>query len=251
MLVSCTDDEFHLLCPVRLSLNSITKSSCLLALFQNNKQQVKALCNFCYVTRPQPPTLISVGSSNVLVYRVPFLTLTCPGTHPMIPGCQFCLIATHCYCSLSTEGILYPASFCSCRNSTSHITYLQPVNLALLQHFFDDSALSSIAGDTNFRKSINFTIPKFNIFSHAISNGLANDGQAHLSLKRVTECAKKDQTIFQTIAEPLLDGQISLPPSSWRDTNAILTLSTSTASAVSIMLVVWVFFKIRTLQHSC
>ncbi|XP_071099911.1 uncharacterized protein [Haliotis cracherodii] len=246
-LAPCSGDEFVLHCPIRIALQSSPKPSCSLALFQNSKSLVKSLCDFRYVTKPQPPQLISIDTSNVLVYRIPFLTLTCPGTHRMIPGCNFCLIATPCYCSLSTEDLYYPAPFGSCRTSQHQISHLHPVNLALLQHFFEDSTLSSIAGDTTFRKAVNFTIPKFDIFSHEISNILANDQKSHLSLKRVAERARKDQTIFQSITEPLLDGQITLP-SSWPDTNAIIAITASAMSVLSIILVVWMFFKVRALS---
>ncbi|XP_067650865.1 uncharacterized protein [Haliotis asinina] len=246
-LTSCSGDEIALHCPFRIPIVSINRPSCTLALYHNNKQQIKNLCDFRYVTKPQPPQLISVDSSQVLIYQIPFLTLTCPKAHRMITGCNFCLIKTPCYCSLSTEELFYPASFGSCSNNTSQISHLHPVNLPLLQHFFDDTALASIAGDTSFKKAINFTIPKFNIFSHEFSSVLVNDNQAHLSLKRIAESAKKDQTIFQSIAEPFLDGQLPLP-STWPDTNSIIAISASVVSAFSILLVTWMFFKLRTLS---
>ncbi|XP_067654068.1 uncharacterized protein [Haliotis asinina] len=245
-VASCSGDEFVMHCPFRTALVSSTKPSCSLALFQNSKSLIKSLCNFRYITKPQPPQLISIDTSKVLVYRIPFLTLHCP-THRVIAGCTFCLIVTPCYCSLSTEDLFFPAPFGSCRDSHNQITHLHPVNLALLQHFFDDSTLSSIAGDTTFKKAVSFTIPKFNIYSHEISDVLANDEKSHLSLKRVAESARKTETIFQSLAEPLLDGQITLP-SSWPDINAIIAITASVTSVLSIILFIWMFFKVRTLS---
>ncbi|XP_071088962.1 uncharacterized protein [Haliotis cracherodii] len=246
-LASCNGDENILHCPFHIALQSFTKPSCPLALFQNDKIAVKTLCDFRYITKPQPPQLIPVDASHVLVYRIPFLKLHCPNSHRMIPGCTFCVIVAPCYCSLSTEEFFYPASFGSCDNTTKHITHLYPVNLALLQHFFDSSVLSTIAGDTHFKTNVNFTIPNFNIYSHEYSTILANDNKAHLSLKLIAESAKKDKTIFKTIAEPLIDGQIPIQ-TSWLDTSSVLAVTAAAVSGVAIILVCCMFFKIRTLS---
>ncbi|XP_041351896.1 uncharacterized protein LOC121370610 [Gigantopelta aegis] len=208
--------------------------------------EIKKLCNFRYITQPEPSQLIKIDESSVLVYRIPLLSLKCPCTQSIIEGCTFCIIAIPSYCALSTEELVYPAPFGSCVNQSTHVTLLHPVNLALLQHFFNASALSSIAGDTTFTKAISIDIPDFHIYSHNFSSMLAQDKQDHLSLKRMVQSAKQDRTIFKTLAEPLLDGQINLTPT-WPDTNDITTIVSSAFSIISILLVIWMFFKVRTM----
>ncbi|XP_071083944.1 uncharacterized protein [Haliotis cracherodii] len=234
-------------CPYRISLTPVTVPSCELALFQNNRAQVKHLCDFRYVTKTHPPTLLEIDHSTVLIYRIPTLSLTCPSVQRMIPGCSFCLLKSPCSCALSTESIFFPASFSSCTNSTTHLTRLHPVNLALLQHFFDDSTLSAIAGDTTFKRAISITnIPQFHLYSHNFSHFLARDNQDHLSLKRMVASAKKDETVFQNLAEPLLDGEINIP-NSWPDTNAFIVIASTIMSSFSVILVIWLFLKLRSL----
>ncbi|XP_046574610.1 uncharacterized protein LOC124282624 [Haliotis rubra] len=245
-LSSCTGRSL-LHCPFRFPLQASNNPSCEIALFQDRRSDIKSMCNFRYITQPQPSQLIAVDSSHVLVYQIPFLSLTCPGHRRMVPGCTFCVLGTPCSCTLSTETLYYPAAFGTCHNTSEKLTRLHPVNLALLQHFFDPSTLATIAGDTNFKKAIQIQIPDFHIYSHKSSKILAQDKNTHLSLRRIAERAKNDQTIFQNLAEPLLDGQIAVP-SSWPDTNTIIVLISTSISVLSICLVIWMFFKLRTLS---
>lgn len=69
-------------------------------------------------------------------------------------------------------------------------------------------------------------------------NIMANDKQSHLCL----QCL-----IFQSPAEPLLGGQISIEPR-WPDLNAVLVLITMSTTAISITLLIWTFLKIRQLS---
>ncbi len=246
ILSQCTG-QLRLHCPFRIPLTPVTVPSCLHSLFQDKRADIKQHCDYRYLTQPKPPQLISLDSAHVLVYRIPFLTLTCPDTHRMIAGCTFCLLKPPCFCTLSTEDLFYPASFSSCPKKTDQVTRLHPVNLALLQHFFDDTVLSTIAGDTHFRRSIDIKIPPFHLYTHKFASILAKDTKAHLSLKRMAESAKKDQMIFQSLSEPILDGQISIP-SSWFDTSSVIAIVSSSISAISILLAIWIFFKIRTLS---
>ena len=76
-----------------------------------------------------------------------------------------------------------------------------------------------------------------------MSGVLAADTKFHLSLEKITETAKQDKTIFQTIAEPILDGQIKLNV----DWPIILYVVTG-FSGIFIALFVWTIFKIRKLS---
>jgi hypothetical protein len=55
-------------------------------------------------------------------------------------------------------------------------------------------------------QSVNITIPDFKIYTHKFKEILASDKNDPLSLKRMVKSAKKDDTIFQSLSEPILDG---------------------------------------------
>ncbi|CAC5362513.1 unnamed protein product [Mytilus coruscus] len=61
-----------------------------------------------------------------------------------------------------------------------------------------------------------------------------SDIKDHLNLKKIAKSAKKDETIFQNLAEPLLDGQITLD-SNWPDTNGYLAIASITIGGISFV----------------
>ncbi|CAC5362606.1 unnamed protein product [Mytilus coruscus] len=61
-----------------------------------------------------------------------------------------------------------------------------------------------------------------------------SDIKDHLNLKKIAKSAKKDETIFQNLAEPLLDGQITLD-SNWPDTNGYLAIASITIGGISFI----------------
>ena len=63
----------------------------------------------------------------------------------------------------------------------------------------------------------------------------------------MTEQAKQDSVIFQSLTEPLLNGQIDIQ-SEWPDLNAILIFVTMGTTTASTLLMLWTFFKIRKLS---
>ena len=63
-------------------------------------------------------------------------------------------------------------------NTTNKI---HPVNLALLQQFFNDSALEQVKGNSLFESPLNVKTPTFKMYNHSMSNIIADDRKAHLS----------------------------------------------------------------------
>ncbi|XP_048259087.1 uncharacterized protein LOC125384301 [Haliotis rufescens] len=201
-------DTLH--CPFRMSLQTRTHTSCEMALYHNSKDEIKSHCNFRFLLHEKKSQLIEITPSKLLVYNTPLLTLTCPEGQKIISGCTFCMISLPCLCSVTTANMLFPSHLGTCQNmSHQNVTYLHPVNLALLQHFFEDSALETIAGNTFYNKPISVHIPDFHLYQNKFDNVIANDHKDHLNLKRMAKRVKKNEVIFQGLTECLLDGKIN------------------------------------------
>lgn len=56
------------------------------------------------------------------------------------------------------------------------------------------------------------------MFTYPYNQLLAADQKAHLNLSKMVQVAKKDQVIFKSLAEPLLEGNIEIS-SSWPNVN--------------------------------
>lgn len=234
-------------CSFNLALTPVTTESCILSLYLNSKAKVKSLCDFRFLHNIVESRIIELNPSSLILYQTPLLSMQCGNEHKMLKGCDFCIIKVPCQCSFTTPNFFLAPRLTTCHNTSRDVTKVHPVNLALMQNFFDNSKLEHIFADTTFSSPINMSIPNFKLYNHDMHNIMADDKQSHLSLSRMAEAAKKDAKIFQSLAEPLLDGQISIQ-TQWPDLNAILVLITMSTTAISIMLLVWTFFKIRKLS---
>ena len=232
-------------CTSNVALTPVTADSCILALFANDKTKVKSLCDIRFLQDIVKPQIMEISPNTLLVYRTPLLSLECLNDHRMVEGCDFCLFKLPCRCSISTNNHFFAPRLASCHHN-DNITTLHPVNLALLQHFFDNEFVENIFADTIFSKAVNVSLPKLKLYQHKMSDILAADTKSHLSLSKMAETAKKDAVIFQTLEEPLLDGQISLD-GDWPSTDNILLYITTSATVILTAVLIWTIFKVRKL----
>lgn len=57
----------------------------------------------------------------------------------------------------------------------TNLSVVYPVNLALLQEFFNNSKLESVFGDTTFPNPIESIVPQMKIHNHSFSKVLVDD----------------------------------------------------------------------------
>lgn len=184
-----------ILCFSNWPQSPITVPDCTIALFANNVQQVKELCNFRYLQKVLNSNIIELSSTSVLLYNTPTVVLDCPSEKRVLKGCAFCIFHIPCRCSLSTETLFFAPRLVSCYENVSNFSVVHPVNLALLQQFFDEPSLQQIYGNTFFPTPINMSIPEFIFYNHTMHDVLANDHKAHLNLKKIANAVKKDQKV--------------------------------------------------------
>ena len=231
-------------CSFNKALIPITVPDCSLALFQNNVKQVSRLCNFRFLENHLSHDIIELTPTSVLVYDSEELDLVCPQSQRKIPGCTFCVINIPCKCSLSTRKLYFSPRLVDCYESSSNFSIFHPVNLALVQEFFDEKRFTSLLADSLFTTPVQLAIPDFSFYNHSMSKILAADTKTHLSLKKIAVAAKKDKMIFKTLTEPLLSGDISLQ-SSWLDTNTIVSFCSLGIAILSLFAFAFLFCKTR------
>ena len=234
-------------CTLNKALTPATTPSCEYGLFANNKVTVNSYCDFRFVHNQITPKVIEINPSTILLYRTPVLSLECGNEQRMVSGCDYCIMKFPCMCSVTTSQFFLQPRLTACQNETKNVTKLHPLNLALLQQFFDSSVIKHIYADTAFLRPINISTPVFKIYKHKMNNMLADDIKTHLSLKRMADKAKNDETIFKTLSEPLLEGELSLN-TSWPDINAILIFISTTLTIGSVLAITWMYFRLRKLS---
>lgn len=71
---------------------------------------------------------------------------------------------------------------------------------------------------------------------------LADDQK--LNLKKITNAVKKDQKIFKSLAEPMLDGQIEITQE-WPNTSDIITLVSLSLADICFVLCIVLCIMVR------
>lgn len=104
--------------------------------------------------------------------------------------------------------------------------------------------MKSILGDTTFLDPIQVNLPDFKIYSHDYNQFLAEDQKVHLNLTKMVNVAKKDQVIFKSLAEPLLEGNIAID-SSCPTVSDIVDFVALGIAILAILAFIFMFFKVR------
>ena len=254
-LNNCVGQE-PIYCKTNFPLIPVTTKSCLLALFANDKDQVISKCDFRFVHDIIQPHVIKISSHSVVLYRTSLVAMECANDHKMVKGCDFCIFNIPCKCSISPSTFYMASSLAGCHLHDKSANIMHPVNLALLQHFFDASFVKNIFADTTFQTAVNVSIPNMKFFSHDMSDVIAADKKAHLSLAKLAKARKNDAVIFQSLSEPLLDGTISLDDN-WPSVDNILIYCSIGMIILLTIVSFGVVLKLRkvaiilaTLQHS-
>ncbi|KAK3096841.1 hypothetical protein FSP39_003849 [Pinctada imbricata] len=190
--------------------------------------------------------MIELSSLNTLMYHTNMVALDCPAGQRMVKGCSFCVMQLPCRCSITSGDLYLPPKIGTCANNSDSITILHPVNLALIQEFFD-TGYETIEGHTTFQKFVDLKIPTFKIFNHSFSKYLAADKQDHLSLKKMADRAKKDEKVFQTLAESMIDGYVDLDLNSFPDTSGTIAISAACLAVICFIYSIWSYLKFRKL----
>ena len=242
-LDSCSNTKI-MSCHRTKSLNPITSKSCLSALFANDKAAVKNLRDFRFLTDHIRSDLIEINRTAVLVYNNKFLELDCISNKKMIKGCNFCLVTKPCHCSISSQTNYLPPRLSSCQHKTDNITVSHPVNLALLQQFFNDSSLDDILADTVFSEKLQVDVPFFRLYNHSMSAVLADDKKQHLSLQKMSEKAKNEAVIYRSLTESFLEGDLTLSDMGATPKD-IMLFATMAATGLLTLALLFTFARLR------
>ena len=190
-------------CEFNIALTTSNFWKCSYALYKDNRAQIKASCEFRFFPNAISPMLKQLNQTHFLIHNISSLTLQCSNNTKTIVGCFFCIISLPCNCSVMTLQYYLPERWDGCHHKHQEISKVHPVNLALLQEYFSDKQLKHITSQTTFHRPLNVSIPPFKIYENNLSEIIANDKMAHLSLKRMINMSKKNQMFFASLADSM------------------------------------------------
>ena len=231
-----------------LPLYPLTHTSCITAIYFDDKQTIKELCDFRVTLHSIKPEIIHLHHGKYLILNVTNMFQKCPSGRQQIQGCPFCVYSVPCFCDLATDKMYFPPRLTHCTRTNGSVSPEHSVNLAMLLHIFEMDEVKHIKADDQYSQIPLVDTPPLKLFQHNFSELIAQDKTEDLSLKRIAQSVKDEKVVFQTLADPILDDLNDVDDDtsllSW---NSLLTLVNAAVLAVLIIAGCYFYYKIRLL----
>ena len=180
--------------------------SCALALFQDDHEAIKTLCEVKYITNHKVrPAIVDLGKGKLLIQSTnEKLTETCRGQVPTeIDVCKFCIIDLACDCELRSHNIYVPPSLANCDDATIPTIVTHSQNLPFITSFYNGSQINASHLYRDFHKSTN--IPQFSISVSEWDTFAASDRELSSDMNKIVGMIQNDSHIYYSPVEYLLD----------------------------------------------
>ncbi len=204
-------------CELSAVVRDVFHRSCLLALFQNDKDAIQELCNYRLEAMKQEISLQPISPGRVLVSNAATVSIQCPGRPAIVrPGCKSCLWSQSCSCSLSaTDGssksVSISPTLTACLDEQWEQKVEFPVNIPALTRLLPPRMLRNISHDA-YVKSLD-QVPVVNVNVHPAAQSM-NMHESYSFSMDIDEAV--NQLREQSVLTPLnLDSITVEPPESW------------------------------------
>ena len=145
-----------------LPLYQLIHSSCITALFFDDKHTIKELCDFRVTLNSITPKIIHLYHGKYLIQNVSKMYQKCPSGRQQIPRCAFCIYSVPCFCDLATDVIYFPPRLTHCTNTNGSVSPEHSVNLAMLLHIYEMDEIKHIEADAKYAKTPLVNTPHWN-----------------------------------------------------------------------------------------
>ena len=230
---------------LRRVVNKVKPEVCLLAIFSDNSQFVKKNCIYDIILNSLQSRIDWLGGDKFLFTHVSEYWATCADTRSVQrQTCEnICFAKAAGSCSVDSANSSILLSFEESGNSK--VTHSYPINKALLSHFFNESELQMIMGDTLFNSEVELQLPTIKFFKPDASSYFAEDDRIKYTLHKSVEAIKADKEIISGAADAISKGIQSLPSDfTWLDCTTILFMIVSTLVVIQS---IYLSIRLRTL----
>jgi hypothetical protein len=176
-----TDDQYHACteetpikhCLANNPIQSISRPTCAVAIYNNNLPQATALCrSTLLINKPPADQIIPLGN-NLYFFVNPSnvgseLSLLCDPVSPKytVRACSLCTVAVPCSCTLQGPTFIIPKSLTNCdknpSTSSSEITTQFQFNLNFLSNFlFNTTTLEALSAQSSVKSIPQLQLPEF------------------------------------------------------------------------------------------
>ena len=240
------------ICNFQPTFSFLQKDNCIANLFLDNRQKIKQFCDFRYLPQTITPHFQYVGQNNVIIYRIDKIILSCRNGHRRtVQGCTYCIFQVPCGCTLSTDDILFQNHITGCDNTDITPTKVYPINLALLQNFFDDKKVNEILANSTFDSPADIILPQLDIYKHEMEHTIATDKTLDFNLTTIATQMKTDSKIYTSLTDAYLNGEIDRVSNGLFDYRLIILIISIILTVCNSVILLITIRKVRALTALC
>ena len=178
--------------------------SSLTAMFQKTK--IRENCYFQFQEFIIVLSILELDEGTLLLTHILELIFTCHNVVTKKPGCSFCLLNLPCFCSVLAGDFCFSPCLASCQDTSAVTIVPSPgINLALLQHFFNDSSVAKTYADKWYLSKVPYYIPSLQIASSdSFQQHAKKDQKLRMSLCDITNHMKSGKAVYRDLQWMLL-----------------------------------------------
>src|SRR6266516_205620 len=182
----------------------MTNSTCMVALFHNNKNSIKEHCQYTITVNTVQPSFLWLNQNHFLLTGSYQYQLRCTtGMKQTQPGCQ-------------SQCILTPASECQIITSTAisvplisnasllPVVHRYVVNYPYLHHFFQQEEIQALEGGILLETPPTFHLPPLKLLINPIKALVAEEIKSELEMRNVVESIKSESLLINSLEDGIL-----------------------------------------------
>ena len=181
-------------CPTLKGQSSLQSPTCAAALFA--KLSTRKRCNFRMIEDALKPLLFEVQPGLALLSNIQEVIITCRNQVRRKIGCQFCLMHIPCECTLLADNIQIAPRLTACMDEPDNSQSF-PVNVALLEQFFNESTLAEINSHKVYSDPVVYSIPHLHIEDRSFEEALEKNARLDADLKHIVKKMKRAEKIYR------------------------------------------------------
>ena len=210
-LRDCLTAGSTILCKHNVIFEIDFNTNCFVELLKHgDNAKTKDICEYKIVRNVLKPELRILNSSKVLAYMQSNLKLECVNRSKTIDDCKYCIIDVPCACKLVSKSQRIDEQFTKCLTNDTTVDQIYPINLPLLQQFFNNTVLDKLMKNISYNDPINVLLPVFKTFDQNTQDILTRSHKLEIDMQTFVKRAKKNQIVYHSLTEAMLNGEISI-----------------------------------------
>ena len=232
-------------CPPLQAQRTTQHPTCAASLYLQT-QTKDEYCRYRIKEDAVTPLVLEVLEGTVLLSNISEIIMTCRNQVFKKPGCMYCIYTIPCECSLMADTFQLAPRLTACKNNQDISDPIYPVNMAVLQEFFNDTDIQTIL-NTTFTKPLQYTIPHLRIDNHNFQQDMERASKLDADFRSIAHKMKQNQRVYRQLSSYSMNENWVPYTEPYTSISNILSLSAFALSLILLVAMLALCKRMRTL----